>query len=118
MAKLISYPLSVLYYLLFGFTLIFFDGIQRICYFVIGKNAHRASIIVLNLLLLRCLNILGTRFVFDCPFTLKKTSHIFLLPTTKAPMTYHHLFGICERPIQSLWAKKSWAKGFRAFRLI
>jgi 1-acyl-sn-glycerol-3-phosphate acyltransferase len=79
MAKLISYPLSVLYYLLFGFTLIFFDGIQRICYFVIGFKAHRASIIILNLLLLRCLNILGNRFVFECPFTLEKNqSYIFV----------------------------------------
>jgi 1-acyl-sn-glycerol-3-phosphate acyltransferase len=79
MAKLISYPLSVLYYLLFGFTLIFFDGIQRICYFVIGFKAHRASIIILNLLLLRCLNILGNRFVFECLFTLEKNqSYIFV----------------------------------------
>ena len=79
MAKLIAYPLSVLYYLLFGCTLILFDGIQRICYFVFGLKAHRTSIIVLNFLLLRCLNTLGTRFVFECPFTLEKNqSYIFV----------------------------------------
>lgn len=79
MAKLISYPLSLLYYLLFGFTLILFDGIQRICYFVLGFKAHRASIIALNFLLLRCLNILGTRFVVNCPFVLEKNqSYIFI----------------------------------------
>ena len=79
MAKLMSYPLSVLYYLLFGFTLILFDGIQRICYFILGFKAHRASIIALNFLLLRCLNILGTRFVFECPFTIEKNqSYIFV----------------------------------------
>ena len=79
MAKLMSYPLSVLYYLLFGFTLILFDGIQRICYFILGFKAHRASIIALNFLLLRCLNILGTRFVCECPFTIEKNqSYIFI----------------------------------------
>ena len=79
MAKLMSYPLSVLYYLLFGFTLILFDGIQRICYFILGFKAHRASIIALNFLLLRCLNILGTRFVCECPFTIEKNqSYIFV----------------------------------------
>jgi len=79
MAKLIAYPLSVLYYLLFGCILILFDAIQRICYFVFGLKAHRASIIVLSFLLLRCLNILGTRFVFECPFTLEKNqSYIFV----------------------------------------
>ena len=79
MAKLIAYPLSVLYYLLFGCILILFDAIQRICYFVFGLKAHRASIIVLSFLLLRCLNILGTRFVFECPFTLEKNqTYIFV----------------------------------------
>ena len=79
MAKLIAYPLSVLYYLLFGCTLIFFDCIQRICYFIFGFKAHRASIIVLSFLLLRCLNLLGTRFVFECPFRLEKNqSYIFV----------------------------------------
>ena len=79
MAKLMSYPLSVLYYLLFGLTLILFDGIQRMCYFILGFKAHRASIIALNFLLLRCLNILGTRFVCECPFTLEKNqSYIFV----------------------------------------
>ena len=79
MARLISYPLSVLYYLLFGFTLILFDGIQRICYFIFGKKAHRKSVIILNFLLLRCLNILGMRFIVDCPFALEKNqSYIFV----------------------------------------
>ncbi len=79
MAKLIAYPLSVLYYLLFGCILILFDAIQRICYFVFGFKAHRASIIVLSYFLLRCLNILGTRFVFECPFILEKNqSYIFV----------------------------------------
>ncbi|MFL2575686.1 MAG: lysophospholipid acyltransferase family protein [Flavobacteriaceae bacterium] len=79
MAKLIAYPLSVLYYLLFGCILILFDAIQRICYFVFGFKAHRASIIVLSYFLLRCLNILGTHFVFECPFILEKNqSYIFV----------------------------------------
>ena len=79
MAKLLSYPLSVLYYFFFGLTLILFDGIQRICFYVFGLRAHRASIIVLNFLLLRCLNILGTQFALECPFDLEKNqSYIFV----------------------------------------
>ena len=79
MAKLLAYPLSVLYYLFFGFTLILFDGIQRICYYNFGFRAHRASIIILNFLLLRCLNILGTRFTLECPFDFEKNqSYIFV----------------------------------------
>ena len=79
MAKLLAYPLSVLYYFFFGFTILLFDGIQRICYYIFGLKAHRTSIIVLNFFVLRCLNILGTRFTLDCPFTLEKNqSYIFV----------------------------------------
>ena len=79
MAKLLAYPLSVLYYFFFGFTLIVFDGVQRVFYFIFGLKAHRASIIILNFVLLRCLNILGTRFTLDCHFALEKNqSYIFV----------------------------------------
>ncbi len=71
MAKLISYPLSVLYYLVFGFILVLFDGIQRVC-FLVSYQAHKKSVDVLNFFLLRGLNMLGTRIVFDMPFKLEK----------------------------------------------
>lgn len=78
MAKLISYPLSVVYYLFFGSCLVVFDGLQRIC-FTFSVRAHKASVVLLNFLLLRCLNILGTRFKFDMPFSLEKgQSYIFV----------------------------------------
>lgn len=78
MAKLISYPLSVVYYLFFGSCLVLFDVLQRIC-FVFSSKAHKASVVLLNFLLLRCLNILGTRFEFDVPFSLEKNqSYIFV----------------------------------------
>lgn len=78
MAKLLSYPLSVVYYVLFGSILVFFDIVQRLCY-VINSRLHKLSIVALNFCLLRGLNLLGTRFVFDMPFTLdKKQSYIIV----------------------------------------
>ena len=71
MAKLHAYPLSILYYLIFGFTLLLFEGIQRIC-FLFGYQAHKNSVDLLNFLLLLGLNLLGTRFVFEMPFALEK----------------------------------------------
>jgi 1-acyl-sn-glycerol-3-phosphate acyltransferase len=71
MAKLLAYPLSILYYLIFGFTLLLFEGIQRIC-FLFGYQAHKNSVDLLNFLLLLGLNLLGTRFVFEMPFALEK----------------------------------------------
>lgn len=78
MAKLISYPLSVLYYLVFGFILVLFDGIQRVC-FLVSYQAHKKSVDVLNFFLLRGLNMLGTRIVFDMPFKLEKNQSYIIV---------------------------------------
>lgn len=78
MTKLIAYPLSVLYYFFFGGFLILFEGIQRLC-FLFSPQAHKVSVDVLNFFLLRTLNILGTRIIFDMPFELDKNqSYIFV----------------------------------------
>ncbi|MEZ4787201.1 MAG: lysophospholipid acyltransferase family protein [Flavobacterium haoranii] len=63
MQKIISYPLTVLFYLVFGLWLIIFQPIQWICYNVFGYNAHRWSVAILNFFLIRTTHILGTTYV-------------------------------------------------------
>lgn len=60
--KIISYPFSVLFYLLFGLTLVFFHALQWVCFNAFGYQAHKKSVDYLNWALLRCLNVLGTTF--------------------------------------------------------
>jgi 1-acyl-sn-glycerol-3-phosphate acyltransferase len=62
MQKIISYPLSILYAIVFLMWLIIFHPIQLICYHVFGYNAHRISVAVLNFFLLRTSHILGTTY--------------------------------------------------------
>ena len=62
MQKIISYPLSVLYALVFLLWLLIFHPIQLVCYHVFGYNAHRISVAVLNFFLLRTSHILGTTY--------------------------------------------------------
>jgi len=64
MEKIISYPISVVYYLCFGLTLVLFHPIQWICFNVFGYQAHKVSVDYLNLFLVRCTNILGTTYSF------------------------------------------------------
>ena len=64
MQKLISYPLSVIYYLCFGLTLVVFHPIQWICLNGFGYQAHKASVDYMNFILLRCTNLLGTTYTF------------------------------------------------------
>jgi len=63
MEKLVSYPISVVYYLCFGLTLVIFHPIQWICLNVFGYQAHKKSVDYLNLFLVRCTNILGTTYL-------------------------------------------------------
>lgn len=67
MIKLLSYPLSIIYYLFFGLTLLVFHPIQWICLNIFGPKTHEKSVYALQLSLMRCANILGTRFSWINP---------------------------------------------------
>jgi 1-acyl-sn-glycerol-3-phosphate acyltransferase len=67
MTKLLAYPLSVIYFLFFGITLIVFHPIQWVCFNVFGYSAHKKSVDILNLCITRCTHILGTRYSFNNP---------------------------------------------------
>lgn len=64
MKKLIAYPLSAIYYLLFGITLVIFHVIQWICYNLFGYEAHKKSADGLMFFLVLNTYILGTRYKF------------------------------------------------------
>jgi len=68
--KFLAYPITVLYFTFFGLTLCVFHPIQWVCLNVFGYNAHKKSVSILNWFLLRCLNILGTRFTFRNPHSI------------------------------------------------
>lgn len=65
MEKIISYPLSIIYYLIFGLILCVFHVIQWICFNVFGYQAHKKSVDYLNLSLVRCTQILGTTYKIE-----------------------------------------------------
>lgn len=64
-SKIISYLFSVLFYLLFGITILVFHPIQWISFNWFGYNAHKKTVDCFNWTLLRCLNVLGTTFHID-----------------------------------------------------
>lgn len=65
MLKLISYPLSIIYYLLFGATIVIFHPIQWICFNLFGYQAHKKSVDILNFFLVANTYILGTRYKIE-----------------------------------------------------
>lgn len=62
MHKILSYPLSIVYYLLLSLSLLIFHPIQWICFNLFGYQAHTSSVVVLQWFLMRSANVLGTTF--------------------------------------------------------
>lgn len=65
MEKIISYPLSAIYYLLFLITLLIFHPIQWICFNLFGYQAHKKSVDVLNFFLVANTYVLGTTYKIE-----------------------------------------------------
>ncbi|GAL65571.1 1-acyl-sn-glycerol-3-phosphate acyltransferase [Jejuia pallidilutea] len=79
MQKLLSYPISVVYYIFFGLTLVIFHPIQWFCFNVFGYYAHKKSVDVLQFFLMRCANILGTRFSFNNPHSIPTNTPLIIV---------------------------------------
>ncbi|SDG79972.1 lysophospholipid acyltransferase family protein [Psychroflexus sediminis] len=79
MNKIISFPLSVIFYLFFGLTLLIFHALQWLSFNLFGYQAHKKSVDIFNFFLLRCLNLVGTRFQYKNDFEFdKKRPHIIV----------------------------------------
>ena len=65
MQKLISYPLSAVYYLLFGISLAVFHPIQWLSFNLFGYKAHKKSVDLLNFFLVANTYVLGTRYKIE-----------------------------------------------------
>ncbi|WP_373071583.1 lysophospholipid acyltransferase family protein [Zeaxanthinibacter enoshimensis] len=64
MRKILAYPLTVVYFIFFGLLLLIFHPIQWICLNVFGYEAHKKSVSIMNLGILRLTHLLGTRYSF------------------------------------------------------
>ncbi|MEL6917047.1 MAG: lysophospholipid acyltransferase family protein [Bacteroidota bacterium] len=79
MQKILAYPLTALYFLFFGLSLLVFHPIQWICLNIFGYNAHKKSVSILNWFLMRCTNILGTRYTFSNPHSIPKNRPLIIV---------------------------------------
>lgn len=74
MRKILSYPLSVLFYFFFFLTLLIFHPIQWLALKTGGYNHHKRTVDLFNFFLMRSLNLLGTRFIIENPHELPTDS--------------------------------------------
>ena len=79
MLKILSYPISIIYFLFFGFTLVIFHPIQWVALNVFGYTSHKITVDWLQFFLLRCQNILGTRFSFKNSFEIDANQPVIIV---------------------------------------
>ncbi len=77
--RVLSYPLSVVFYLFFGLTLVIFHLLQWLGMKLGGAKGHRVVVNIMNLCLLRCLHILGATFSFKNQYTLPKNQSLIIV---------------------------------------
>ncbi len=77
--KILSYPLSILFYIFFGLTLVIFHPLQWIGITLGGAKGHRLSINLMNLGLLRCLHALGATFSYENAYELPKDRSLIIV---------------------------------------
>lgn len=77
--KLLGYLLTPLYLIVFGLLLVVFHPLQVICRNIWGYHAHKKSVEIMNLLIIKSLLILGTKITFRCFEKLPKGRPIILI---------------------------------------
>ncbi len=65
MQKILSIPLSIIYYVLFFIALAVFHPVQWVCFNLFGYNAHKKSVDILNFFLVANTYILGTTYKIE-----------------------------------------------------
>lgn len=77
--KVISYPVSIIYYLLFGLTLLLFHPFQWLFLKIGGYRGHQFMVNLMNYCLIKLLHVLGTRISFNNNQSIPKNTPIIFV---------------------------------------
>ena len=111
MQKLLAYPLTLIYMLFFGLTLLVFHPIQWICFNLFGYNAHRVSVALLNLCLMRCTHFLGTTYSFKNPHVLPTNKPLIIVPNHQSMHDISPIIWFMRKHHPKFVSKKELGKG-------
>lgn len=112
MRKLLAYPLSILYYMVFGMTLVIFHPIQWFCFNVFGYQAHKKSVDALQFFLMRCLNVLGTRFSWNNVYDIPENQPLLIVSNHQSMYDISPIIWHLRKHHVKFVAKKELGKGF------
>jgi len=111
MMKLLAYPLTIIYFIFFGLTLLVFHPIQWFCFNVFGYQAHKISVDWLQFFLMRCLNILGSRYTFNNPYTISTKQPLIIVANHQSMSDIPSLIWFFRQHHVKFVSKKELGKG-------
>ena len=111
MTKLFAYPLSIIYFIFFGLTLLIFHPIQWICFNLFGYHAHKKCVDLFNLILVRCLHILGCRITFTNPHNISKKAPVIIVANHQSMSDIPSLIWFMRKHHVKFISKKELGKG-------
>lgn len=111
MVKLLAYPLTLIYAFFFFLTLIIFHPIQWFAFNVLGYQAHKRVVICLQFWLMRCLNILGTRFTFTNPYKIDTNKPLIIVANHQSMYDISPLMWYMRKHHPKFISKKELGKG-------
>lgn len=111
MRKILAYILTSIYALFFILTLVVFHPIQWICLNAFGYQAHKISVDWLQFFLLRCLNLLGTRFTFQNDFNIPTNQPIIIVANHQSMYDISPIMWYMRKHHTKFISKKELGKG-------
>lgn len=111
MTKLLAYPLTVLYFICFGLTLVIFHPIQWLCKNIFGYQAHKISVDWLQFFIMRSLNVLGTTFSFTNTYTIEKGMPLIIVTNHQSMYDIPPLIWYLRKHHVKFISKKELGKG-------
>ena len=111
MTKLLAYPLTVLYFICFGLTLVIFHPIQWFCKNIFGYQAHKISVDWMQFFIMRSLNALGTTFSYTNPYNIEKGIPLIIVANHQSMYDIPPLIWYLRKHHVKFISKKELGKG-------
>ncbi len=106
-----SYILSSIFYVTFGFFLLLFDLIQRVCFFLFGYSAHKISVDLFNGVTVLIMRIVGTRFTVKDDCELPKDAPVLIVSNHQSMWDISPIIWYLRRLHPKFISKKELGKG-------
>ena len=111
MRKVLAYPLTVLYAICFLLTLVIFHPILWVSYNVFGYKVLKVSVDWLQFFLMRCLNVLGTRFTFTNPHNIATDQPLIIVANHQSMYDISPIMWYMKKHHPKFISKKELGKG-------